>query len=99
MLEKFQELLENDDFLSELSLIECVEDVQSFLLENGVELSIEDINSIRTSVVSHLQSGELSDDELELASGGAISLGTIALIITGVKYAGEIVDRSTRNRW
>ena len=76
--------LEADESWAEkLFGLETAEQVQSFLKEEGLDFSLEEINSFRDQLLKVVQKGELSDEDLEDVAGGSISgaiVATCALI-------------------
>ena len=78
MEEKFMELLNDQEFAEKLMALDEAADVQALLKDNGVELSLEDIETLRKSLNTQLSSaeGELDEDALEGVAGG-VSLRTI----------------------
>ena len=77
--------------------METPEEVKSFLQEQGMEFSLEEINTLRDGIVKAAQkaeNGELSDEDLEDVAGGwvfgAISAGFAAANFT---------HNATRGRW
>lgn len=72
-------LLEKEDFLEKLKAIENDEECQKLFAENGVELSLEDIQlMVKESAQASGENGELSADELENVSGGSVTLCFLA---------------------
>lgn len=103
MFERFEELLQDQDFAEKLVCLEEVEEVQELLAENGVDFTIEEINALKVSISNHLQEGELSDDDLGDVAGGLIITGATALGIAKVAVAvvglGLSIDKWTNRRW
>ena len=83
-LAQLQAKIEADKSLAEKLLSqENPQDVQSLLKEQGLEFSLEEINSLRDILVKLAQkgeNGELSDEDLEDVAGGIAATTTIAAI-------------------
>ena len=62
--EDFLKLLRNRDLAEGLMKCSCAEDVQNYLREKGIDVTIDDLNTIRKEV------SELSDKELDNVAGG-----------------------------
>ena len=70
-MEKLAELLKDKAFAAELMKQATAEDAQKFIAAKGVEVSLEDLQSIRAEILKQEQTGEeLSDDQLENVAGG-----------------------------
>ena len=97
-LTQLQAKLEADKSLGErLFNLETPEEVKSFLKEQGLEFSLEEINSIRDELVKVVQkgeNGELSDEALEGVAGGWV----FAAISAGFAAA-NFTHNVTRGRW
>ena len=64
-MEKLAELLKDKAFAAELMKQATAEDAQKFIAAKGVEVSLEDLQSIRAEILKQEQTGEeLSDDQL-----------------------------------
>lgn len=75
---QLQAKLEADESWAEkLFGLETADEVQSFLKEEGLEFSVDEINLFRDQLLKIVQKGELSDEDLEDVAGGSIS-GAIA---------------------
>ena len=73
---------------------------QAFLAENGIELSITQIITIKNGIAAKLgEKEELSEDELKSISGGAEIPEIITSIADAIGKLGDYVDKWTRNRW
>lgn len=96
---KIKEVFSDEAFVKSLVQMDTAEDVQKAVSEKGIDLSIEEINIIQSS----LESGEeLNEDQLENVAGGIAITAICALIgaITGaVIGVGNGVDRWTSRRW
>ena len=101
--DRLKDVFSDQEFMKELFQLETAEDVQKALAEQGVELSISDIELIRKTILAVEE--ELADEELEGVSGG-IAIGT-AIAIAGLAIAAaqlllgaaEFTDNKTRGRW
>lgn len=98
-LAQLQAKLEADGNLGEkLFSLETPKEVQSFLREQGIEFSLEEINTLRDALVRVAQkgeNGELSDEALEDVAGGAVIFGAIS----ATAAAGSFVHNVTRGSW
>ncbi len=100
MNEKLNALLKDQDFIEKLTNSETDTDVQALLTENGVELTLEEINAIKKGVDAHISGdGELSEDELENVAGGIDIGGIISGIVDNFIKIGDKIDTWTRRRW
>jgi lactobin A/cerein 7B family class IIb bacteriocin len=94
---KAKELFSDEAFTSSLLALETAQEVQSALSDKGLDLSLEEIASIRDSILTATtQGGELSEEQLESVSGGIgpITLFIVALIVGAV--AGGLNGSGTR---
>jgi len=100
MNEKLNTLLEDQDFIEKLTSAETDAEVQALLAENGVELTLEEINAVKKGVEARIsEDGELSEDELENVAGGADIAKIIEVICSGIVKLGDAVHKWTRRRW
>ncbi len=101
-LAQLQAKIEADKSLAEKLLSqENPQDVQSLLKEQGLEFSLEEINSLRDILVKLAQkgeNGELSDEDLEDVAGGIAATTTIAAI-SATFTAANFTHNVTRGRW
>lgn len=101
--ELLKELFSDEAFVASILEMETAEEVQKTLSEKGVELSLDEIATIKNTLSS--EESELSEDELENVAGGAIITSIICgLIIGGAAIAGAVdlgknVNNWTRRRW
>jgi hypothetical protein len=73
--------------------------VQSALHDKGLDLSLDEIARIRSTILTAAeQGGELSEEQLESISGGFI-FGLIPLIFLAVVGTAMGVSAATRRRW
>lgn len=103
--ELLKEVLSDSKFAELLIQQETPEDVQVLLKEKGIELTLEDITSVR-NILEQQAEGELSEDNLENVSGGSLTLAAaigIAAIISASSTAlvsiGDKVNTWTNRRW
>ena len=69
---KIQEVFSDEAFVTTLFEAETAEEVQALVKEKGLEISLEEIEAIK-SQLAKVNSGEgLSADELDDVAGGAI---------------------------
>lgn len=100
MNDKLNILLQDKSFLEKLVSLETDAEVQAFLAENGIELSITQIITIKNGIAAKLgENEELSEDELKSISGGAEIPEIITSIADAIGALGDYVDKWTRNRW
>ncbi len=101
--EQLKELFSDEAFVASILEMENAEDVQKALADKGLELSLEEIATIKSTLSN--EEAELSEDELENVAGGAIITSIICgLIIGGAAIAGGInlgknVNKWTNRRW
>lgn len=100
MNDKLNILLQDKSFLEKLVSLETDGEVQAFLAENGIELSITQIITIKNGIAAKLgEKEELSEDELKSISGGADIPEIITSIADAIGALGDYIDKWTRNRW
>lgn len=100
MNDKLNILLQDKSFLEKLVSLETDAEVQAFLAENGIELSITQIITIKNGIAAKLgENEELSEDELKSISGGVDIPEIITSIADAIGKLGDYVDKWTRNRW
>ena len=101
MIEKWNELLQDEAFLEKLLNLESDTEVQTLLAENGLELTLAEIASIKTGIESRLSSDseDLSEDDLENVAGGADVAKIITAVCDGIGILGDYVHKWTRSRW
>lgn len=106
--EKIQEVFSDKEFVEKLLAMETAEEVQAAVKEKGLELTLEEIEATKKSIINSLEkndSDEVSDDQLEQVAGGfAITTAlAIAGVITGAASGGAAlgtaINRWTRGRW
>ena len=101
--EKIQEVFSDESFLKEIFSKDTPEEVQKILAEKDIELSIEDILTLRKIIEKKLNQGvELSDDDLEDVSGGVVVIGAIVYTVLPLIAATIICDAildATNTRW
>lgn len=101
--EKIQEVFSDESFLKEIFSKDTPEEVQTILAEKDIELSIEDILTLRKIIEKKLNQGvELSDDDLEDVSGGVVVIGAIVYTVLPLIAATIICDAildATNTRW
>lgn len=111
-MEYMKAALSDEAFVKSLFELETAAEVQSALKEKGVELSEEEILSIRELLlkvesgeisVRQLENGELSEEMLEQVAGGSmIALGIFTAVVVGVAGAalsGGIIHGVTGHYW
>lgn len=68
----FNKLMEDEQFVQSMLSKETPEQVQVLYSENGVELTIEDVNEIGNMLNSLDNNGELDESSLDSVSGGVV---------------------------
>jgi len=100
MNEKLNTLLEDQDFIEKLTNTETDTEVQALLAENGVELTLEEINAVKKGVEARIsEEGELSEDDLENVAGGVDIANIIEGVCNGIVKLGDAIHKWTRRRW
>ena len=102
-----QKMEAEEQLVEKLLQQETPEEVQVLLKENGVDLTMEEIVEAREVLIKALEraeEGELSEEDLEEVTGGALFIATwvaIAVIGIGAKVAGWgiIAHKETRGSW
>lgn len=100
--EKIREIFEDEAFVKEIFNLESVAEVQMALKEKGLELTEDELMSIRDIItkieegefsqeqlkswVAQVEEGEIPEEMLELVSGGIV-ISTAAAIAWGIGYA------------
>lgn len=103
---KLQKKIKDEQgFAEKLFTLEKEEEVQSYLKENGLEFSLDEINNFKDELVKALKiskESELSDEALEGVAGGAITLAAaaaVASLVGGTASVGNFVHNVTNSRW
>jgi len=73
-IEKLTSLMESNEFAEKLYALETIEEAQAFLKENGVELTLEELNAWAEYLRSTNSQGELNEDDLDDVAGGLIRI-------------------------
>ena len=107
--EKMKTVFADKEFVKSLFEMETAAEVQAALKEKGVEVTEQEILSIRDIIakvesgdisVKQLESGELPEEMLEQVAGGVIPFGIFALIALGVSaLSGTAVYNSITDSW
>lgn len=99
MYEKLNTLLEDEVFLNKILNAENPEEVSALFAENGITLSVKEVEILRSRLES-ADNNELSEDQLENVAGGAVDFDLIDDIVKGIeKISGRIFDSISRQRW
>ena len=94
--QRMKELFSDEAFVKSLFAMETAEEVQAALKEKGVELSFEEINKIRDTILVNVnESGELALDELENVAGGVIAT---TIVVAGISALGSVATALINNR-
>ena len=70
--ETFNKLMANEDFVKEMLAKETAEDVQKIFAENGVELTLEEVDEVAKNIFATETEGELDEAALEDVAGGVV---------------------------
>lgn len=87
----FVELMENKEFVHEMMSQETPEDVQKIFADNGVDMTIDEVNEIGRALANAENgalSNELSEEALEDVSGGVVI--TAAGVWAAVRIIGAV---------
>lgn len=90
--EKVSELLENKEFVDELSMTNSVEEIQAAFAGKEIELSEAEVNEMLVAISTLSGSGELGENELENVSGGGAIGKLWSAIKTGWNLGGKFCD-------
>ncbi|MFG6364067.1 hypothetical protein [Schaedlerella sp.] len=98
MSDKLNALLEDEDFINKILNAEDPEQVSALFAENGVTLSVKEVEILR-SRLENTDNDELSEDQLENVAGG-VDLDLIDDVLKSVVKVGErLFDSISRRRW
>lgn len=98
MSDKLNALLEDEAFINKILNAEDPEQVSALFSENGVTLSVKEVEILR-SRLENTDSDELSEDQLENVAGG-VDLDLIDDVLKSVVKVGErLFDSISRRRW
>ncbi len=90
-------------FAESLFNLENGQEVQSFLKEQGLEFTLEEIDAFKNALIKNTQKDELSDEDLEEVAGGFVlttgMIATTASIIGGTATGAGFIHTITRSRW
>ncbi|MBR1729834.1 MAG: Nif11-like leader peptide family RiPP precursor [Selenomonadaceae bacterium] len=105
-IEKLKEIFADKDFTAKVLEMETPEEVQKAVKTKGVEMSLEEIDSIKDFVEKNSEGEELTDDQLENVAGGSITVAAVVggiiiggAVISGAVTLGRAVNNWTRRRW
>lgn len=99
-----KEKIEADSSLGEkLFNLETEEEVQSFLKDQGLDFTLEEISVLRKAVIKTQEKGELSDEDLEEVAGGIVVttsvVATTAAVVGATASVGAMVHNVSNRRW
>lgn len=98
MSDKLNALLEDEAFINKILNAEDPEQVSALFAENGVTLSVKEVEILR-SRLENTDNDELSEDQLENVAGG-VDLDLIDDVLKSVVKVGErLFDSISRRRW
>jgi len=92
-LVQLKEVLSDEKFVDELVNLETIDEVKEKLKEKNVDLTTEQIETLKAKLVNR-QEGELSEDDLEDVAGGL--LDEIVECFTSVF---NLITEISRRRW
>ncbi|MDR2528939.1 MAG: hypothetical protein LBD04_07975 [Synergistaceae bacterium] len=95
---RMKEVFSDEAFVKSLLTLETPEEVKAELKKKGVDLTVDEILSIRETLVKKAEGKELTEEDLEKVAGGSvvgIAIGIGGLLIG----AGSFVNDLTRGRW
>ena len=87
MLDKFSEITTNEAYADAAKTIKTPEEMQKFLSDNGLEMSIEDIVTIAKAFVDQnvkKDGEELTEEDLQAVAGGKVSWGHAFVSVVGI---------------
>ena len=89
-----REVFRDEEFVKKLLVLETPEEVQTTLQEQGIAISIEEIQETREFFLKNLNSGkELSEAELAEVQGGCVVFTSLAIFLgtlAGAAIAGAV---------
>lgn len=98
MSDKLNALLEDNAFIDKILNAENPEQVSALFAENGVTLSVKEVEILR-SRLENTDNDELSEDQLENVAGG-VDLDLIDDVLkSAVKIGERLYDSISRRRW
>lgn len=98
MSDKLNALLEDEAFINKILNAEEPEQVSALFAENGVTLSVKEVEILR-SRLENTDNDELSEDQLENVAGG-VDLDLIDDVLNSVvKIGGKLYSSISRRRW
>ena len=78
---RVKEVFSDEAFVEKLFSLESPEEAQALLKEQGLELSVEELNTINEQLKAKLEAGgELSLDNLDNVAGGGVLATTAAIV-------------------
>lgn len=97
--EKLKTLLADKDFAETMLKQESEADVQAYLKENGVDLSMEDIAALHQGLDMYCSGdGSLNEDDLENVVGGSVA-SDIGEVLEGIGKIIEGIGKLFKVRW
>lgn len=87
-IEKFKEALQDAECVKELAELDSLEAIQAKLAEKGLELSLDEVESLIEQVVkaAEKKDTELSENDLDDVAGGFVTpmLGVAAALVVAL---------------
>ncbi|MEN1761409.1 MULTISPECIES: Nif11-like leader peptide family RiPP precursor [Anoxynatronum] len=96
-----QKLEADEQLVEKLMQQETPEEVQALLKENGVDLTIEEINTVREALLKAMErseEGELSEEDLEEVTGGVFLISMILAIACAAGLT-QLTMSANGKRW
>lgn len=100
MLTKVQTLMESEEFGKEIENIETAEELKEALGSHGIEITLQEVEEICTSIAS--EKDDFSEGDLDDVTGGfgfvagcAIVAGTWAVSYVAGYVAGKVAKKKT----
>lgn len=95
---KIEEIFKNEEKVKYLCSLNTPEEAQKAFAEEGVDLTLDELNELRDAIIRAIDNkGELSEDDLEQASGGFIIAGLWTLATWAV--TGGAAYEAIKQKW
>ncbi len=85
---EIRDIFSDDAFVAHILSLETAEEMQQALSEQGLEMSIREIQMIQSSLKT--EERELVDEELDYIAGGVVANGIGAILTSIAKTAGTL---------
>jgi hypothetical protein len=106
--ERIKEIFSDEAFVKELFSKEDPEEVQKMLADKGIDLSIDEIVTLKDMLEKKLQQAqngeELAEDDLEEVAGGSGVLAFLVCAAIGLAFVATVYEigcaaSGQRSRW